>query len=332
MDWRIKRLGQAIITVYAVMTLSFILIRGMPGSATDYLMYQLMEEGEDPRAAAQMVEMYSNINPEKPIHIAYFDYMVAFMQGDLGISVWYRRPVAEIMAAALPWTVFVMSIATLSSFLIGISLGGIMAYWEGSKSDVSLSVLATVMSSVPFYVIALLLLSWLAFRANWFPTGGRYPTGTSPGWNIPFLLGAVHHAILPILSMVLAGFGGTALAMRGNAIQILGEDYMRVARLRGLPDKRISLRYVSRNALLPLYTGLMISIGSAFGGSVILEIIYRYPGMGWYMIQGVNARDHILMMGAFTIITMAVVVALVIADLTYGYLDPRARGGETDAY
>lgn len=325
--WLIRRLAQALMTIWAVMTLSFLLIRYMPGGPMDYILGQFEEQSgqANPEQIQRLAELYLNINPEEPIHIAYKGYMVALLHGDLGASIKYPRTVSEILADALPWTVLVMATALLLYFFLGVAMGGLMAYWEGSRTDVIFSGLSTVIASIPFYLIAIVLLLYLGFRLEIFPLGGRVPSGTDPGFHATFIFGIAYHAILPILSMVIAGFGGIALAMRGNSIHILGEDYVRVARLRGLSDRRIAIRYVARNAILPLYTGLLIAIGSAFGGAVILEEIFNYRGVGFYMLRAVHARDYPLMMGAFTIITIAVVIALLIADLTYSFLDPRVE-------
>lgn len=301
----------------------------------DYMLGQFEEQyGQaDSERIRELAELYININPEDPIHIAYKDYMVAFLQFDLGKSIWYGGPVSEILARALPWTILVMASALMIYFILGVAMGGVMAYREGTRSDIMLSSFSTVVASIPFYIVAIVLLVFLGYRYALFPSGGRYPSGIEPGFNPEFIFGVIHHASLPIISMVIAGFGGVALSMRGNSIHILGEDYVRVARLRGLSDKHIAIRYVARNAILPLYTGLLIAIGSAFGGSVILEEIFSYPGVGFYMLTAVHARDYMLMMGAFTLITIAVVIALVIADLSYSLLDPRVEAeGERERF
>ena len=162
-----------------------------------------------------------------------------------------------------------------------------------------------------------------------FPTGGRTSETVEAGLSLAFLFDALYHAALPVLSFVLTRFGFQALAMRGNSINVLGENYLRAAELRGLPSRHIAFQYVGRNAVLPLYTTLMISIGTMFGGTVILEQIFTYPGVGYYMFQAIDARDYPLMMGAFILITTAIVIAILFADLTYGLIDPRAGGGET---
>lgn len=326
-----KRSGQALFTVFVVITLSFVLIRQMPGGPLDYLRAQLYQNAEetgdavDPDTVNALVESYINIRPDDPLHVQYFDYMSSVLQGDFGHSyIVMDRAVGAILAEALPWTLFLMSIALFLRWTMGIMLGAIMAYAEGSRFDVSMTTTVITLHAVPYYVVAIILLWFLAFNYPLFPPSGRMNMDTTPGFNIPFLVGVMHHSILPILSMLIAGFGGPAVGMRGNSIRVLGEDYLRVARLRGLSTRRIALRYVARNAILPMYTGLLISIGGLFGGSVILEQIFAYPGVGYYLFQGTVSRDYPLMMGGFLLITFAVIMGVLIADLTYGKLDPRA--------
>ncbi|MEY7848381.1 ABC transporter permease [Natrarchaeobius sp. A-rgal3] len=325
MDWRVRRIGQALFTVWGVITISFVLVRTMPGNPMSAMVVRYEEQGISPAQARHLVELRLNINPQEPIPIAYLNYMASTLQGDLGQSLYYDRPVAEILATALPWTLFVLSWAMFISFFVGIALGALMAYWEGGRLDVGLTGYATVMGSIPFYVLAILLLVVFGYRYGVFPTGGRQPTGIEPGFNWPYIRGVIHHAALPVISLLVVS-GAASLSMRGNSIRVLGEDYLRVARLRGLPDSTIAVQYVARNAILPMYTGLMISIGSMFGGSIILEEVFAYRGVGYYMMSAVDQRDYPLMMGAFTIITIAVVIALLFADLTYSKIDPRAGG------
>lgn len=323
MRWATKRLLQAVVTVWAVMTISFGLVRLLPGNPVDFLVVQLMQQGMEPQEAQQRAATMINIDPNQAIHFAYIEYMFDVMRGDLGQSIWYEEPVIDILASALPWTIFVMSWGVLMSFLLGIVGGAVMAYFEGERIDVALTGYATFMTSVPYYILAIILLVFLSYQFGLFPISGRMPSGVTPGVNGPFIAGIIYHAALPVLSMIVVT-GGIALSMRGNSVRVLGEDYIRVARLRGLPDYQIATRYVGRNAVLPIYTGLMISIGAMFGGAVVLETIFQYRGMGFYLVRAVETRDFPLMMGAFTLIAVAVVIALVIADLTYGKIDPRA--------
>lgn len=326
-DWRIRRLGQAAFTVWAVISLSFVMVRMMPGNIMGAMITRMAQQGINPAQARELIELRMTIDPDQPIPAAYVDYLLNTLQGNLGQSIYYGEPVTQVLGKAMPWTLFVLSWAIFISFFIGITFGALMAYWEGSKFDIGLTSYAVVMGSIPFYVLAILLLIFLSYRLGWFPNGGRQPIGVEPGFNLVYISAIVHHAALPIISMLVAS-GVASLGMRGNSIRVLGEDYLRVARLRGLSDMTISTQYVARNAVLPMYTTLLISIGEMFGGSVVLEQVFQYRGLGWYMLSATHQRDYPLMMGGFLVITLAIVVALLIADMTYGYVDPRARGQE----
>lgn len=334
-NYLLSRLLQTVFTIFVVITLSFGMIRIIPGGPLDYLKAQMAQRmttgggggGLSPQALAE-IERITNINPEEPMYVQYLDYLVAVVQGDFGRSLWYNQPVASIVGDALPWTVFLMSMASFSIFFIGIVLGGVMAYYEGSRFDSTLTIVETLTSTVPYYVFALFLLEGLAYTMGIFPQRGRMATGTTPGINLPFIMGVFHHAALPFLSLVIAGFGTPALQMRGNSINVLGSDYLRVGRLRGLSEEVLSTRYVVRNAVLPMYTGFMISLAALFGGSVILERIFKYPGMGYYLVTAFRARDYPLMMAGFIILTTSTIIGVLIADLTYGFIDPRIKTGE----
>ncbi|MFB9809404.1 ABC transporter permease [Haladaptatus pallidirubidus] len=335
-NYYLERTAQAVFTIFTVATLSFGMVRLLPGGPMDFLRAQLIQQQGGNFDQAQLnalVEAYTNMQPNDPLLQQYIDYMIGLATGDLGRSVWYGEPVSEILASALPWTVFIMSIGLLLTFTLGVVLGAIMAYVEGSKFDVIATLVSIFLSSIPYYVAAIMFLMIFSLWNQWFPTGGRMNPNTTPGINLPFIIGVFYHAALPIASIVVTGLGMQALSMRGNSVRILGEDYLRVAHLRGLSSNRIALRYVGRNAILPMYTGLMISIGFMFGGSVILEEIFGYPGIGYYMLQAISARDYLMMMGAFLLITIAVVLGIYIADLTYGKIDPRAgEGANRESY
>jgi peptide/nickel transport system permease protein len=304
----------------------------MPGGPIDYIRAQLVKSGGsfNQDRLNQLVEIHVGMRPDDPLWVQYVDYLANILQGDLGQSMWYNRPVSDILVDVVPWTVFLMSVALFITFFLGIGFGAMMAYKEGTNLDFASSTVLTALNSIPYYIAALLLLYVLSYQLNLFPTNGRVSNSTTVGFNVEFISSVFYHAALPIASVVITEAGGWAISMRGNSIQILGEDYLRVAELRGLKQHRIAASYVGRNAILPMYTSLMISIGFLFGGSVVLEEIFAYPGVGYYMLQAVNARDYPLMMGAFLVITIAVVIGIFIADLTYGFIDPRIRAGEAE--
>lgn len=335
--WFIKRIGQSLVTIFAAVTLTFGLIRFMPGGPIDYLRAQMIRnsQGEvNVQQINELVKNYININPDEPVWIQYADYWSSLFMGDMGESLILQRPVIDILVESAPWTVFLMSTGVLLAFVLGVLIGAVFAYIEGSRIDLFGSSVATVMNSTPYYIVAILLVMFLAYQLPIFPAGGRFNSDLDPGLTIDFFVSVLYYGALPILSVVLTQAGWIILAMRGNSISILGEDYIRVARLRGIFSRRIATRYVARNAILPLYTAFLITITRMFGGSVILEEIFNYPGLGYYIYQAVLSRDYPLLMGGFLFITFAIVIGLLIGDLTYGYLDPRAGtgGGENEVY
>lgn len=335
-EYFVKRTGQALFTAFVVVSLSFALVRLMPGNPADQLRGQLIRNNPDlsQQEVNRRVANYINVDLSAPMHEQYLSYVAGVLQGDLGRSISQNAPVSEILGQALPWTVFAFSVAILLMFAAGIALGSLMAYWEGSRFDVGATGVGIVLNSTPNYVTALLFLYVFGFTLGWFPTSGQLSSAVVPVVNplkpvatFQFVADAVYHASMLIAAVVITGFGGVALAMRGNSIQVLGEDYLRVARLRGLSDTRIALRYVARNAILPMYTGLLLAFGAVIGGSAILEQVFTYPGLGYYIVAAVEARDYPLMMGGFVLITLAVVVGAFVADLTYGLVDPRVSAG-----
>jgi len=327
MNWYVKRLGQAVFTAVVVVNLSFVMLHFLPGGPIDYLIAQLQGPSSStdmsPAEVQRLAQAYINVDPQKPLFAQWLEYTASILQGDFGRSIWFNRPVDAIIVQAMPWTVFIMSISLVGTFAIGIPLGALMAYNEGSRFDVGTTLYSVVSTSIPYYVAAVLFLLFFAYQWQLFPAGGTHNSDTTPGMNVPFLLGVLHHAVLPALSVILTGLGGWALSMRGNSIRVIGEDYLRVARLRGLSPRRTAIRYVGHNAILPMYTGFMITIGALFGGSVVLETVFNYQGAGYYLFQAISSRDFPLLMGMFIIITIAVIAGIFIADLTYGLIDPR---------
>jgi ABC-type dipeptide/oligopeptide/nickel transport system permease component len=336
-NYYVNRTIQALATLYAVITISFVLIRMLPGSPAEKLKAQMINSARQSGGSVDMqqintrVEAYLNVNPGGSIWEQYVDYMSSMFMGDFGYSIWYNEPVMDLIANALPWTMLLSSGATLIGLTTGIVLGILMAYYEGSKFDVGMTLYTIFMSSIPFYVLGILFVYVFVYQFGVFPDGGQYAIGTTPGLNWPFIKGVLEFVALPLSAFVLTGFGG-GLGMRANCIRILGSDYLRVARLRGLSSYRIALRYVGRNAVLPLYTGFMISLGTFFGGSIIIEQIFKYPGMGNLTFGAIQHSDYALMMGGFIMITTAVIVGILLADFTYGWVDPRAKTSNRQSY
>lgn len=334
MNYYVKRFGMAFVTLFAASTLAFILYRLMPGGPVEAIQARLIqnmldEYGEvDMERVERQTQVYTGIDPDQPIHIAYYEYVRdIILYQDFGYSIHNREPVFDILFAAMPWSIFVSVYGLLLGFTVTVLLGSLMAYKEGTRIDYGSTAFVLVLGSIPYYVVAVFALAVLSFEWGLFPTGGRYDHRTDPGFNIDFMLGVVHHGALPILTSFIVGFGGGALGMRANAVRVMGSDYIRSAEIRGVKTNRITTRYLARNAVLPIYTGLMIGIAAIFSSSVIMEWIFTYPGVGWYTFDALDTRDYPLLMGAFLFFTTITVVGILIADLTYGLIDPRAGTG-----
>jgi len=336
-NYYLNRVFQMLFTLYAVITLSFVIIRFLPGGPMQALRTQIIQrsrqtgEQYDPQRVNSLVEAYVSVNPDAPIWEQYLDYIGSIIVGDFGQSFSYQEPVLDIMANALPWTLLLFGFATLLTFVMNISLGALMAYTERSKFDSVLSLYSIVSASVPYYILAVVLILILGDVIPLFPTSGKMNSAIPRGFNLPFIGSILHHMTLPVLSIVLTS-GATALAMRANSISVLGENYVRVARLRGLTSYTVATRYVGRNAILPMYTTMMIRLGTLFGGSVVLETVFGYSGLGYVLFNAIESRDYSLMMGGFILITAMIVLGLFIADLTYGFLDPRIKSSDTESF
>jgi len=331
MNYYVKRLGQSVFTYLSVITISFVIIRYLPGGPMAYIKANYIQSGMDTSQEEinALVEAYISVQPDKPLWIQYFDYIWSVLHLDLGTSITYQQPVVDVLLPALPWTMFLSAVTMLLRFVISISVGAAMAYREGSRFDTGTTVFGFLSSSIPYYIVAIAFLLVFAYQLQWFPNGGRVNYDIPPGVNLAFMKSVLYHAALPIASVVVTGWGGKAITMRANSVRVIEEDYIRVAKLRGIPEHRVALRYVARNAILPLYTNQLMALAGIFSGSVILETIFQYPGTGYYLFRATVSRDYPLMMAGFLFLTFAVLVGVLLGDLTYSLIDPRIQGGES---
>lgn len=325
----VRRIGISFVIIFIVLTVSFFLIRLMPGSAVQYMYYQLMQShSEAPQQIMQQVEALYGVNLHQTLWQQYVSYLVNAVHFNFGQSILFPgKSVTSIIANAIPWTVTIVGTSLIISFIIGVAVGTLISYFQRSRLAGAVTAVLTVLNAVPNYIIALVLLYWFADLHPIFPIGGAYTAGITPGWTFRFLGSVFMHALLPILTFVITSIGGWALAMKSSVVSALGDEYVTAAHSRGLGERRILMSYVGRNAMLPLVTSLGISIGFMFGGSVFIETAFSYPGIGYYLITAVNGRDYPLMMGCFILATTAVVFANLLTDLIHTRLDPRVARG-----
>lgn len=322
-----------IATIFIVSTLTFFIVRLMPGNPIDIYISSLMStQGLSYQEARQMALAMFSIDLDAPLHMQYIQYLSNLIRGNLGESITSTgTPVAKMIAEFLPWTLFSVSLSLFASFGIGIALGMIMAYRRGGIFDTILTGVCTIMSAIPNYIVGILVIVFIGIQWNLYPLEnmrGTYTSTITPGFTAEFIIDVFKHVLWPFITYVVCTFGGWALSMRANTISTLGEDYITVAKAKGLKESRITFSYVGRNAILPLFTSLTISFGFIFGGSLLIENIFVYKGIGWLLWSAINERDYPTMQGVFLIMTIAVVLSVTIADVLYGLIDPRVRRGE----
>ncbi len=328
----VRRLFKAIFTILFVTSLTFFVIRLLPGSPIDvYIAKQVAEYGMSyQEAAAQATALYS-IDPNEPMLSQYLRYVGELARGNLGKSlISVGTPVSSIILQYLPWTLFSVGIGLLIAFVLGISMGMIMAYRRESVLDHILSAFGSFFHSVPNYLVATMIVVLFGVRLGWLPITrmrGSFSPGVTPELSWAFISDALFHAALPIVTYVLTTIGSWMLLMKSSTLAALDEDYVTAARARGLKDGRITTAYVGRNAVLPLFTQLAVAIGFVVGGSLLVERVFQYQGIGLILGNVINQRDYPVMQGIFLVVTFSVIISNLAADLLYSRLDPRIRVG-----
>lgn len=331
-NFLVRRILRAFGVIFVTSTLTFFIIRLMPSNPIEIFINQMMAAyGMSYQDAKALALALFTIDLDKPLHQQYIEYLINLFRGNLGrsISISPGTPVMDIILAFLPWTLFSVSISILASFVLGVITGIIAAYRRGGLFDKVMSTFAAIISAIPGYLIGILIIVFIGVQYGLINyMRGAYSAGIRPGFNLQFITDVFLHLAAPFATYVLSTFGGWMLSMKASTISTLGEDYVTVAKAKGLPESRIRTQYVGRNAILPLFTSLAISLGFIFGGSVLIENIFVYRGVGRLLWSSINARDYTVMQAVFLIITISVVISNLLADLIYGLIDPRVRVGE----
>ncbi len=319
----IKRITTVLLTILIASSITFFVIRMMPGDPAETMAMGMLQQGMDYNEAYERAKAMLNYDPDMPIIEQYISYLKNLATGDLGVSITTKNDVTSIIASALPWTLLVLTISIGLAFTVGVLIGMYVSLNRNSFMDSFVSVYASISGSLPDYIVGFLLVLVLSTKLRLFPGRGAYSADVTVGFNLEFMLSVAYHAFLPVLTYFITGLGGWILAMKGSAVSVLGEDYIMCAKARGLSRARIRTKYIGRNAILPLVTSLTITFGMLFGGSPLVENLFSYPGIGFYLNQAIINRDYVLMQGLFLMITVAVVIANIVADMLYSVLDPR---------
>lgn len=325
--WRFlgSRAAFYLFTLWAAITINFFLPRMMKGDAVSQ--YLARNRNVSPEAADALRALLG-LDTDKSLLEQYVDYWAHLLRGDLGVSLLHGlRPVSEVISQALPWTVGLVGFATIVSFLIGTIGGAVIGWRRGSRLDVFVPI-TTFLGTIPYFWLGLLAIAAFSVNLRWFPIGKAYGVGMRPEWTFEFIGQVIHHGTLPALTIVIASLGGWMLGMRNMMLTVLDEDYITVAQAKGLPNRRVLWGYAARNAVLPQIQSFALSIGFIVGGTIVMEMVFSYPGIGKLLLDATNAKDYALMQGVFLVITISVLVANVLADIAYAFLDPRTRQTE----
>lgn len=319
-----KTLALALVTIWVALTFTFILVRQMPGDILHNFALNIQNtQGLPYDQAREQAKLLINWDPDEPVLKQYARYLGNLARGELGRSTTYRIPVSTILWAALPWTVFITFVAASASFVVGVSLGLWAAWRRGSWLDPALTFYATLTQAIPDFLIGVILLLVFGIHLEWVPLRGAYSPETDPGMNLAFLTSMAWHAVLPVLAFSIPAVGSWALSAKASATSVLGEDYLLVARAKGLKPWRILRDYLGRNAMLPLVASLATSLGGLLGGSMLIETMFGYPGLGYFLAQSIGTRDYPLMQGLFLLSTVAIVVSNILGEALSRRLDPR---------
>lgn len=325
MGYILNRIGFYVIAAWASLTFNFFLPRWMPGDPGDALAAQL--QGRVPPETLAAMEQAYGISDD-PLWQQYLAYLGNIFRGEMGVSTSnFPAPVSEVIGMALWWTVLLGGTAVIIAFLIGTTLGIIAAWRRGSWADSFLPPFLQLIGSFPYFWLAMLALFFLGFQWGVFPLRHAYSDELSPAFSWEFISSVAFHLVLPAGTIVLVSVGGWVLSMRNSMISTLSEDYVTMAEAKGLPQRRVMFSYAARNAMLPNLTQFGMALGFVIGGSLITEIVFAYPGLGYQLITAVQRLDYQLMQGIFLMITFAVLIANLIVDLLYVRLDPRVRRG-----
>ncbi len=324
----ILRKGLFIIaTFFAFLLVIFALPRAIPGNPVAALLTQIFQQAQANPDTVKAVyrKFMEEFGLYKPLHEQLFDFLSRLMVGDLGTSIaFYPRKVADLVASYLPWTLGLLIPAILVAWVLGNLLGAWAAYRRRTRVDNALLPVFLVLSQVPYYWLAMILLYTFAVTARIFPVAGAYPPAMQPSLTPAFILAMLHHYTLPFLSIVVVAIGGWAIGMRVLVIYELRSDYVEYSELLGLSDKKI-LGYVFRNSILPQITGLALSMGTVMGGALITELVFSYPGTGYLLFRALSTLDYPLIQGTFIILVSTLLAANLIVDILYAYIDPRIR-------
>jgi peptide/nickel transport system permease protein len=321
----LRRLGFFVFTLWAALTLNFLLPRLMPGNPALAMLSKF--HGQLGPGALHALEILFGVNTDKSLPAQYVSYLHQIATGNLGVSLeFYPASVTSVIGGAIWWTLGLVGVTTVLAFVLGTGLGIVSAWRRGGRLDSVLPPVFVITSAVPYFWVGMVLVLIFGITLGWLPTqGGFYVSTDTPGLSLIYFEDVLSHAALPAITLLITTIGTWILTMRNTMITTLAEDYVRMARAKGLPGRRIMVDYAARNAILPNLTGFAMSLGFVVSGAILIEYVFNYPGVGYMLLQAVQSEDFPLMQALFLLITVAVLLAILIADIATALLDPRTR-------
>lgn len=321
MRYLTRRLGLFFVTLWAAMTVNFIIPRVMPGNEAQAVLSTMRNVNP---AALHALDIEFGVGVHHNVLADYFQYLWNCLTLQLGVTI-QNVPVISEITSKLPWTLGLVGVTTVLAFVIGTLAGVISAWRRGSRVDSILPPSLFILSTIPVFFVGLLLIYVFAVKLNWLPLGGNYTIGATPSLSLSFIGDVLEHAILPAISLTIVTAGLWVYSMRNNMITTIGEDYVKMGRAKGLPSRRVMFDYAARNAILPNLTGFAMQLGYVLGGAILIEYLFSYPGLGYLFYTATTDHDLPLMQGLFLFYTVAVLVCVLIADIATAMLDPRTR-------
>jgi peptide/nickel transport system permease protein len=323
-----RRLIQLFLVIVVAGTINFLIPRLIPGDPVDTALASLAARGGSQSfdAAALKTSWNAKFGFDKPLVTQYINYWSDVAKGDLGYSlVNFPQPVTEKITAAIPWTLGLLGVSTIIAFFIGTFAGALVAWPKSPRVVRILAPPFLLLSSVPYYLLAILLIFIFAVVLKTFPPAGGFSPTTIIRLDLKSFIDITSHAFLPALSIVLGAIGFWALGMRSLMVNVLGEDYILYAESKGLKPRRIFIRYGMRNALLPQVTALALAMGTIVSGAVLVEAIFNYPGLGGLLFASILGKDIFVINGIVLMLIVTLAIAVFVIDLVIPIVDPRIR-------
>jgi peptide/nickel transport system permease protein len=323
----LRRFGTFLLIIWATATINFVVPRFAPGDPVQAILGTMEAQGARVENSAVLIQAFRDrFGLDDPIHVQYIKYLYAMARFDLGYSLaYFPATVTSIIRIAMPYTLSLLSFTTVITFILGILSGALLVWQATPRALRMLITVFLILAPIPYYLLAMVFIFVFAFWLGIFPHSGITSVGriSTGGFELSYYLDVLHHATLPALSIIVAGVGGWALGMRGMMVTVMGEDYLTLAEAKGLRDRRIFLRYALRNAMLPQFTGLAISLGFIVSGATLVEYIFSFPGMGYQLYQSITSNDYPVIQGITFFLVLSVATAIFVIDLLYPKLDPR---------